>query len=114
MKIAHKLVLLMMAMQILAFSVSAHAGLLPTSSARPAGCHEHHQKSPLQQQKTYACCLSGHDSLILQSSNVVAPNSDCFLASATSDPVLAGVRLERSRASFNSYGDPPTNTALRI
>jgi hypothetical protein len=115
MKIAHKSVLVLMVLQILAFSVMAHAGLLPTSStARSAGCHEHSQKNPLPQQKSYVCCLSGHDSLILQSSNVVAPNSDSFLTSATSDPVIAGVRLESSRPRFNSSGDPPINTALRI
>ena len=111
----HKAVLVLMSVQILAFSVIAHAGLLPTSStARSAGCHEHSQKSPLPQQKSYVCCLSGHDSLILQSSIVVAPNSNCFLATATSDPVIAGVRLERSGPRFNSSGDPPINTALRI
>jgi hypothetical protein len=115
MKIAHKLILVLMALQILAFSVTAHAGLLPASSApRSAGCHQHGQKSPLPQQKDYVCCLSGHDSLLLQSSTIVAPGSEGFLSSRTPDLVISETRLDQSSQRFESSGDPPIHTALRI
>jgi hypothetical protein len=114
MKIAYKSLVVLIVLQILAFSTTAHAGLLPSSSAtRSAGCHEHSQKSPLPSQKTYVCCLSGHDSLLLQPSTIVAPSSDCFLSSATPDPVIAGACLERGTLQVFS-DDPPINTALRI
>jgi hypothetical protein len=115
MKIAFKAFFVLMAVQLVAFGVTIHTGALTPSSMQPlSGCHGHSHKSPLPQQKSYVCCLSGHGSLILQSPPLIAPVLQELFSSDIPDPDTTGIRLSGIRQRFVSSGDPPTRVALRI
>ena len=115
MKIASKAFLVVMALQVLALGITVHTGSLVTSSMQTSsGCHEHGQKNPVPAQGSYVCCLNGHDSLILQSSILIAPASNGVLAGEIPDPGVAGIGLSANRQRLVSSGDPPTRVALRI
>jgi len=84
------------------------------SNQRPAGCHEHREKTPTPSPTSYQCCLYGHDSAIVTAFSLV--QSDLQRSPAASDselpvqqalvPIVESLRV--------SSGDPPDVLPLRI
>ena len=116
MKVALRAVALMLVLQMFAGTLMLHAELLPSPAAQaPAGCHQHSPKVPSPQPKNYVCCLSGHDSAILQASTIVGPSSDGQVVGAGFEPPIASARIAVGGPLLSiSPGDPPVNLALRI
>jgi hypothetical protein len=116
MKVAFHLFVLMLALQVAAGSSMLHAQLLPIPSAQsPAGCHQHGHKTPSPQPQSFVCCLSGHDSAIVQASSVPAPAcSDRLHLSDGASSTVVVIYLVTNPKHFISSGDPPAASPLRI
>ena len=116
MKVALKAFVLMLVLQMFAGTLMLHAGLLPSPAAQTsARCHQHSHKAPSPQPRSYVCCLSGHDTAIIQASTIVGPSYDGQVVGAGFEPHIASARVSvGGPLPSTSPGDPPVIPALRI
>ena len=116
MKVTVQIFVLVLALQVAVGSTTHHGQLLPVASTQgPAGCHQHGHKTPAPQPQNFVCCLSGHDSAIVQASPIVAPAcSDKLHAAHFLSETALVLPLEGTSSRFISSGDPPSGSPLRI
>ena len=109
-----KIVAVLILIAVGASSLAAQSLLSHAQSLeRPAGCHEHGDKTPTPHPTKYECCVIGH--------NTAVPR-----AAYSGEPLLYDIQIElvgeapiESLATgleslFISSGDPPGATPLRI
>ena len=117
MKFSSKALVLTLAMQVAASSVMMHAELWPSAeSRRPGGCHGNRQpQAPQPKPNSFACCLGGHDSALLQMSTLTVPACDAHVQVSDDGNGLATVNHSGdSIQQIISSGDPPGRLPLRI
>jgi len=116
MKVPFKAFVLILAAQVVAASSMLHAQLPALSSTQsPAGCHQHGDKTPSPHPQSFVCCLSGHDSAIVQASSMTAPAcSDRFHVADFATDTVVVLRADGNARRFISSGDPPAASPLRI
>jgi len=93
---------------------AAAGGHMPSSSGRPAGCHQHSTPAPDPTPLNYACCKTGHDSALLPSDLFSLSSLECVSLADDVAPKLFHAHLILARDLRLPLGDPPGLLALRI
>lgn len=101
---------------VIAGMTNAIAAQLNSASSpheKPAGCHEHGNKSP-ERSPDYKCCVAGHEAAILRPACI--PNDVTQSVSAVVLPLLLVSRISTPlmAAAINPLKLPDSNVPLRI
>jgi hypothetical protein len=116
MKFSFKALVLVLVLQVTAGSVTVHAELWPSAeNQQPAGCHGHSHDAPQPKPKTFACCLAGHESALLQASASIVPACDVHVrVAATENYTPIANHSRESIEQIISSAGPPARLPLRI
>jgi hypothetical protein len=103
MKFSFKALVLVLVLQVTAGSVTVHAELWPSA------------ENPQPKPKTFACCLAGHESALLQASASIVPACDVHVrVAATENYTPIANHSRESIEQIISSAGPPARLPLRI
>src|SRR5882672_8748650 len=110
-----KIVAVLILIAVGASSLAAQSLLSHAQSLkRPAGCHEHGDKTPTPHPTNYECCVIGHNTAVPQASYTATPvlHWSQNVLVGESQTSLPGIGHSQTLAV--SSGSPPGATPLRI
>lgn len=95
--------------------LGAHAPTGPRiHDEQPAGCHDHGKNVPARPPASYACCVAGHSSAVVQASCVLHPPLPASIALLLTGPPPPEAAPGSGQVLQVSLGAPPGASPLRI